>query len=155
MSATQLFLDIPYIHLQLYANYLGQHLRYQHSLPSPAHSFQAQHAQMMLPGTVMMPGMSGMTSMTSLMGYGHVPQYPGYGNHLIGLPSYASYHGWPTGAHATVAGSRAASLATGMPMLRSQLPTLPTLPNTLPSMATSAPVFYPQLFSGLPAIIPR
>ncbi|KAJ1531669.1 hypothetical protein ONE63_000338 [Megalurothrips usitatus] len=75
-SAMPSFTSAPDFSHLLYANYLGQHLRYQQSMPTPAHSFQAQHAQMMLPGagTVMMPGMA---SMASMMGYGHMPQYPG------------------------------------------------------------------------------
>ncbi|KAK3925734.1 Solute carrier family 13 member 2 [Frankliniella fusca] len=169
----------------LYANYLGQHLRYQHSL-SPgagpahgAHAYQPAGQQVLLPGALqgagamMLPGVAPMTPMTSVMGYGQFPQYTmqvpvqsmhGYGSPLLGLQGYASYPGWAQSlaqaqAQAQAQGvSSAASrgssyaAAAGLPVLRGQLP---GLPGAFPAMATAAPVFFPQLLSGLPAVIPR
>lgn len=116
---------------------------------------------MMLPGALMMPGMTGMSSaMSSVMGYGHMPQYssiPGYGSHLIGLPSYATYSGWP-GGHPAAAGSRA-TYAAGLPVFRGQIPSLSSAPgahNSYASMAAATPaMFYPQLLAGLQTVIPR
>lgn len=193
-----LILAVPYVPLQLYANYLGQHLRYQHSVsPGPAHAYQPGPQQVLLPGALsgagamMLPGVSPMTPMTSVMGYGqgyaqgygqgygHVSQYPvqvpvqsmhGYGSPMLGLQGYASYPGWAqalaqaqgvaggvpqgVGTHGVAAAaSRGSSYAAaGLPVLRGQMP---GLPGAFPAMATAAPVFFHQLMSGLPSVIPR
>ncbi|XP_026285301.1 dnaJ homolog subfamily C member 17 isoform X1 [Frankliniella occidentalis] len=192
------FASAPDFSQLLYANYLGQHLRYQHSVsPGPAHAYQPGPQQVLLPGALsgagamMLPGVSPMTPMTSVMGYGqgyaqgygqgygHVSQYPvqvpvqsmhGYGSPMLGLQGYASYPGWAqalaqaqgvaggvpqgVGTHGVAAAaSRGSSYAAaGLPVLRGQMP---GLPGAFPAMATAAPVFFHQLMSGLPSVIPR